>query len=73
MDEGAFPSSDWLKLLFRYLLKAVRGGYSWPQDDSRKIPLVPDQTGLLHCAGTTSTPLLGRAQETEDLAEVLRR
>ena len=67
-----FPTAGWLTSLYRYLLKAILSGYTWPQDDSRKIPLVPDQTGLLHCAGSTSTPLLGREQEMRELGEVLR-
>lgn len=72
--EGAgarFPSSNWLTALYRYLLKAVRGGHKWAQEDFRKIPLVPDQTNVLRCPGLLGTPLLGQ-QEAEELSGALQ-
>jgi sacsin len=67
-----FPTASWLTALYAYFLKAVRGGQRWSQDDFRKIPLVPDQGGVLRCPALLSTPLLARQQEAEGLSGALQ-
>ncbi|MBX3399566.1 MAG: DUF3883 domain-containing protein [Gemmataceae bacterium] len=72
-SEGAgFPTVGWLTSLYHYLLAVAGGGHRWSRDGFVKLPLVPDQTGTLHCPGKPSTPLLGHEEEMEGLGGVLQ-
>ena len=70
--QSPFPTVGWFTSLYEYLLTAARSGHHWSRDDVLKIPLVPDQTGVLHRPGSPSTPLLGHEEEMEGLGGVLQ-